>query len=165
MKKRLGTILFIIYFLVAIIITHELLSYNKYNIIEYKNSYIVTLNDDSLYKKSDLLIIKKNEDIKVKDNVVYYEIYSSKVSIKSSSIKKIENGNIVLENDKIISKDNILGTEKNIKSFPCLGTIHNILVSTWGYLFIIIFPMFAAFVYEIFAITKEIGKKWNQRKN
>ena len=54
MKKRLGTILFIIYFLVAIIITHELLSYNKYNIIEYKNSYIVTLNDDSLYKKSDL---------------------------------------------------------------------------------------------------------------
>ena len=53
MKKRLGTILFIIYFLVAIIITHELLSYNKYNIIEYKNSYIVTLNDDSLYKKSD----------------------------------------------------------------------------------------------------------------
>ena len=70
MKKRLGTILFIIYFLVAIIITHELLSCNKYNIIEYKNSYIVTLNDDSLYKKSDLLIIKKNEDIEIKEAMI-----------------------------------------------------------------------------------------------
>lgn len=70
MKKRLVTILFIIYFLVAIIITHELLSCNKYNIIEYKNSYIVTLNDDSLYKKSDLLIIKKNEDIEIKEAMI-----------------------------------------------------------------------------------------------
>lgn len=70
MKKRLGTILFIIYFLVAIIITHELLSCNKYNVIEYKNSYIVTLNDDSLYKKSDLLIIKKNEDIEIKEAMI-----------------------------------------------------------------------------------------------
>ena len=159
MKRRLGTILFIIYFIVSIIITHELLSYNKYNIIEYENSYIVTLNDDSLYKKSDLLIIKKSQDIEVEDNVVYYEIYSSKVSIKSSSVKKVENENIVLENNKIISKDNILGTEKNIKSFPFLGTIHNILISIWGYLLIIILPMFTAFIYEIFAITKEIGKK------
>lgn len=165
MKRRLGTILFIIYFIVSIIITHELLSYNKYNIIEYENSYIVTLNDDSLYKKSDLLIIKKSQDIEVEDNVVYYEIYSSKVSIKSSSVKKVENENIVLENNKIISKDNILGTEKNIKSFPFLGTIHNILISIWGYLLIIILPMFTAFIYEIFAITKEIGKKWNQEKN
>ena len=159
MKRRLGTILFIIYFIVSIIITHELLSYNKYNIIEYENSYIVTLNDDSLYKKSDLLIIKKSQDIEVEDNVVYYEIYSSKISIKSSSVKKVENENIVLENNKIISKDNILGTEKNIKSFPFLGTIHNILISIWGYLLIIILPMFTAFIYEIFAITKEIGKK------
>ena len=70
MKNRLVTILFIIYFLVAIIITHELLSCNKYNIIEYKNSYIVTLNDDSLYKKSDLLIIKKNEDIEIKEAMI-----------------------------------------------------------------------------------------------
>lgn len=64
------------------------------------------------YIKSDLLIIKKSQDIEVEDNVVYYEIYSSKVSIKSSSVKKVENENIVLENNKIISKDNILGAEK-----------------------------------------------------
>ena len=130
MKKKIVIVLFVLYFLVSIIVTNELLSYNDYNIIEYKKNYITTPSEDSLYKKSDLLIIKKNKEININDNIIYYELYGSKVNIKVSSIKKIENNNYVLENNKIITKDEILGNQKNTKSIHYFGKIHNLLLST-----------------------------------
>ena len=66
---------------------------------------------------------------------------------------------IQLENDLILSSENILGKKQNTTTYKTLGAVFNTLTSKWGYLFIIIFPMLIAFVYEIYAIFKEIKKK------
>ena len=52
MKKVVINILIILYFLVAVIVTYLLLSYNKYNIVETDNKYVLTLKE-------------KNPDVKI----------------------------------------------------------------------------------------------------
>ena len=124
MKKVVINILIILYFLVAVIVTYLLLSYNKYNIVETDNKYVLTLKEKNPdFKESDLLVVKKSNDYNKGDYVFCFF-------------------------PKIFSLD-------NIKSFSnCIS-----FSSKWGYLFIIIFPMLIAFVYEIYAIFKEIKKK------
>ena len=173
MKKIIINILFIIYFIITILVTHSLLSYNKYNISEFNNHYLLTLKENIAgIKKSDLLSIKKSDDFKVNDYVFYYDAHGSKVTIKIAQIKNIDSENnhekvIVLDNEIMLLSEDILGTKSNTTSYPLIGSMYNILISKWGYLFIIIFPMLIAFIYEVYELTKEIKKKWgkNEKNN
>ena len=83
MKKIVVNVLIILYFLVAVVVTYALLSYNKYNIVETKDKYILTIKEDNPdFKKSDLLVVKKSQDLKEKDYVFYYDTYATKVTVK-----------------------------------------------------------------------------------
>ena len=165
MKKVVINILIILYFLVAVIVTYLLLSYNKYNIVETDNKYVLTLKEKNHdFKESDLLVVKKSSDYKKGDYVFYYDTYAAKVTVKYAKIENVkiindEEKEIQLENDLILSSENILGKKQNTTTYKTLGAVFNTLTSKWGYLFIIIFPMLIAFVYEIYAIFKEIKKK------
>lgn len=165
MKKVVINILIILYFLVTIIVTYSLLSYNKYNIVETNDKYVLTLEEENKdFKKSDLIIIKKSNDYKKGDFVFYYDTYATKITVKYAKIGNIKEINneeqeITLEDDLVLSSENILGKKQNTTSYKALGVIFNTLTSKWGYLFIIIFPMLIAFVYELYAIFKEIKKK------
>lgn len=165
MKKVVINILIILYFLVAVIVTYSLLSYNKYNIVEADNKYVLTLKEKNPdFKKSDLLVVEKSNDYKKGDYVFYYDTYAAKVTVKYAKIENVKTINddekeIQLENDLILSSENILGKKQNTTTYKTLGAVFNTLTSKWGYLFIIIFPMLIAFVYEIYAIFKEIKKK------
>lgn len=165
MKKVVINILIILYFLITIIITYSLLSYNKYNIVETNNKYILTLKEDNKdFKKSDLLIIKKANEYKKGDLIFYYDTYATIISVKYGKIENIKEINkkeqeINLENNIVLSSENVLGKKQNTTSYKMIGTIFNTLTSKWGYLFVIIFPMLIAFVYELYAIFKEIKKK------
>ena len=70
-----------------------------------------------------------------------------------------KNQTIVLDDELVLTEENILGTIAQTTAYPVLGTIHNILTSRIGYLIAIILPMLVAFIYEIYAITKEIKNK------
>lgn len=165
MKKVVINILIILYFLVAVIVTYLLLSYNKYNIVETDNKYVLTLKEKNPdFKESDLLVVKKSNDYNKCDYVFYYDTYAVKVTVKYAKIENVKIINddekeIQLENDLILSSENILGKKQNTTTYKTLGAVFNTLTSKWGYLFIIIFPMLIAFVYEIYAIFKEIKKK------
>lgn len=165
MKKVVINVLIILYFLVTIIVTYALLSYNKYNIVETNDKYVLTLEEENKdFKKSDLLVIKKSNDYKKGDFVFYYDTYATKIAVKYAKIGNIKEINseekeITLEDDLVLSSENILGKKQNTTSYKALGVIFNTLTSKWGYLFIIIFPMLIAFVYELYAIFKEIKKK------
>lgn len=165
MKKVVINVLIILYFLVTIIVTYALLSYNKYNIVETNDKYVLTLEEENKdFKKSDLLVIKKSNDYKNGDFVFYYDTYATKIAVKYAKIGNIKEINseekeITLEDDLVLSSENILGKKQNTTSYKALGVIFNTLTSKWGYLFIIIFPMLIAFVYELYAIFKEIKKK------
>lgn len=165
MKKVVINILIILYFLVALSVTYFLLSYNKYNIVETNNKYMLTLKEkNNDFKKSDLIIIKKSKNFKKNDYVFYYDTYASITTVKYAKIENVETINedeqeIKLENDLILSSENVLGKKQDATSYKTLGEIFNVLTSKWGYLFIIIFPMLIAFVYELYAIIKVIKKK------
>lgn len=164
MKKVVRNILIGVYIIITIIITYCLLSYNEYNISEFKDKYLLILeNKEYNYKKSNLLIIHKNNKYQVGDAVFYYDIFSSPMEVKIDKIKEIESSgdNIytyTLENNQNYNDDSFLGTTKNTTSYATLGSIYRVLTSKIGYLIIIILPILVAFIYEIYQIIKEIKK-------
>lgn len=149
MKKIVFNIFIGIYLITTILITYVLLSYNKYNIAEFNNSYLFA-------DKSNLMIVNKDDNIKNGDDIYYY---GNNGKIKMGKVNSISDGVYTLDNEYALDKDSVLGNKNKAKSYAILGSIYSILTSKWGYLFIIIFPMLIAFVYEIYEIVKEIKKK------
>lgn len=164
MKKVAKNVLICLYFITTILITYCLLSYNKYNVSEFKDKYLLVLKaKNDYYHKSDLLIVKKTEDYQIGDTIFYYDSYNTSAKVKMNKIKNIESVQddyslYTLENDLTINFDSILGTTKNTSSYILIGSIYSIITSKWGYLIIIILPMLAAFIYEIYQIIKEIKR-------
>ena len=162
MKKIIIIIVCVFCFILTIIVTYILLSYNKYNIAEFKNTYLLTLKENTEeYNSSDLLLIRKNNDAQENEKIFYYEKGNKSMEVKIGLVKKIDEKNqtVVLDNELVLTKENILGKTTQTTIYPLLGTIHNILTSRIGYLVAIILPMLVAFIYEIYAITEEIKSK------
>ena len=65
----------------------------------------------------------------------------------------------VLKDNSKVSGQYVLGTKESTSSFQLLGKILYVLQSKWGFLFIVVFPLFLAFIYEIYAIYKEVKNK------
>ena len=147
MKKIVFNIFIGVYLITTILITYVLLSYNKYNIAEFNNSYLFA-------DKSNLMIVNKDDNIKNGD-----DYYGNNGKIKIGKVNSISDDVYTLDNEYALDKDSVLGNKNKAKSYAILGSIYSILTSKWGYLFIIIFPMLIAFVYEIYEIVKEIKKK------
>lgn len=149
MKKVVFNIFICIYVVITILVTYVLLSYNEHNVAEFNKFYLIS-------DKSDLVVINKDDNINIGDNVYYY---GNNGKIKIGKVNSISDGIYTLDNEYTLDKDSILGSKDNSKSYCVLGSLYHILTSKWGYLFIIIFPMLIAFVYEIYEIVKEIKKK------
>ncbi|MDD6093416.1 MAG: hypothetical protein PUB90_02335 [bacterium] len=164
MKKIAINIFICLYVLLTILITYCLLSYNDYNIAELKNKTLLIFeNKENNYKKSDLLIVKKNSDITKGEQIFYYDKYDNPVKVsfgKVVNIEKIDKSvtTYTLDNEKALNDDSIIGSVKNTKKYSTLGSIYSTLTSKWGYLIIIILPMLTAFIYEVYEIIKEIKK-------
>lgn len=164
MKKVAKNVLICLYFIITILITYCLLSYNKYNVSEFKDKYLLVLKEkNDYYHKSDLLVVKKTNAYQIGDTIFYYDSYNASAKVKMNKIKNIESVQddyslYTLENDLTINFDSILGTTKNTSSYILIGSIYSIITSKWGYLIIIILPMLAAFIYEIYQIIKEIKR-------
>ena len=165
MKKIVVNIFICLYFVITILITYCLLSYNKYNIPEFDKQLMVILNEKmDGFDKGDLLIIDKDKDFDVLEDVFYYDTYNSPIKVKLGKISKIEEVNdkessVVIDDSITLSSDNIIGKKSNSTSYPFVGMVLSVLTSRWGYLFIIVLPMLVAFIYEIYAIVKEVKKK------
>lgn len=149
MRKVVFNVFICIYVVITIFITYILLSYNEHNVAEFNKFYLIS-------DKSDLVVINKDDNINIGDNVYYY---GNNGKIKIGKVNSISDGIYTLDNEYTLDKDSILGSKDNSKSYCVLGSLYHILTSKWGYLFIIIFPMLIAFVYEIYEIVKEIKKK------
>ena len=160
MKKVVINILIILYFLVAVIVTYLLLSYNKYNIVETDNKYVLTLKEKNPdFKESDLLVVKKSNDYNKGDYVFYYDTYVAKVTVKYA---KIENVKTINDDEKEIVSLKIISN----CSFEEIGKVLNMPTGTvkWRYykavntlkLLLSNFTMFIiSFISSIFAIKNE----------
>lgn len=146
--KSLGMVLYLI---LIIILTVCLFTINPFKGSKIGNRTIISLSNNlKSYKKGSLLIVTK-EKIKVGDNILYYDTSNGKKSLKITNVKKIINTNqtettYVVKNNLFLSDEYVLGTDKTIKSIPFLGYIYSILISSIGYLMVVIIPITTYFI-------------------
>lgn len=146
--KSLGMVLYLI---LIIILTVCLFTINPFKGSKIGNRTTISLSNNlKSYKKGSLLIVTK-EKIKVGDNILYYDTSKGKKSLKITNVKKIINTNqtettYVVKNNLFLSDEYVLGTDKTIKSIPFLGYIYSILISSIGYLIVVIIPITTYFI-------------------
>mgnify|MGYP000570878355 FL=1 len=146
--KSLGMVLYLI---LIIILTVCLFTINPFKGSKIGNRTIISLSNNLKgYKKGSLLIVTK-EKIDVGDNILYYDTSKGKKSLKITNVKKIINTNqtettYVVKNNLFLSDEYVLGTDKTIKSIPFLGYIYSILISSIGYLIVVIMPITTYFI-------------------
>lgn len=102
MKKIVFNIFIGVYLITTILITYVLLSYNKYNIAEFNNSYLFA-------DKSNLMIVNKDDNIKNGDDIYYY---GNNGKIKMGKVNSISDGVYTLDNEYALDKDSVLGNKK-----------------------------------------------------
>jgi len=159
-----------VYLIVAVFLTACLLAYNDYNISVFGDkSFIIVKNDDFEpdYKKGTLLIVtkNKNDDIKVNDDIFFYNKYKNQITVSHSKVTKTEKlSNIETtytvigedNDDYYVSSENVIGKADTTKVINNVGSVLGLLESRWGFLFIIVLPISVLFIYEIYIIVKEI---------
>lgn len=149
--KIIKSLEMVLYLILIIILTVCLFTINPFKGSKIGNRTIISLSNNlKSYKKGSLLIVTK-EKIKVGDNILYYDTSKGKKSLEITNVKKIINTNqtettYVVKNNLFLSDEYVLGTDKTIKSIPFLGYIYSILISSIGYLIVVIIPITTYFI-------------------
>lgn len=156
----------IAYFIVAIILTVFLLSYNDYRVTEI-GDYVFVLGTgeelEDIADKNDLIIVKKesNKNINVGDKVFFYTkekdeiaIYAADVTVKEQTYGR--DYTYAVEGDYRLSDKHIIGKVDSSIKVPHLGRILEILESRLVFLFLIVLPTFIIFLYEGYQVIMDI---------
>lgn len=164
--KTIGITVIGIYGIIAIILTVCLLKYNDYNITEFKDKSLIIVGDDELrpdFNNGDLVVVYKNKnvDIQVGDKIFFYDTYQNQVSVNLGSVidKEVitkDETTFIMDGEYALSSEYVIGAAKTSKVYPNMGKVLGILESRFGFLFIIIFPILILFIYEIYAVIKEL---------
>lgn len=173
MKKVLGTILFVVYAIIAIAVTVLLLSYNDYNNSEIGDYTVYIVTDDSLepeYKQGSILLIKGTNDrnVQVGDQVFMYKVLnSSEYEVINTTIQaKTQQGThlvYIVNNEERYASEYFIGKTDDTIVIEGWGYVLNLLESRWGYLFCIVVVSLLLFLQEVFELVMEI-KYLNQQK-
>ena len=149
MKKVISNLIFIIYLIIAILITVCLLSYNDYKITEFGKTSLIIISDKKMqpdFNKGDLVIVEKSEDdIKAGEKAFYYDTYTKQIKVKLGTIEDVNKESesqityVVDDGEHMISSEYVIGSAETAKVMPKVGTILKIVESKWGFLFLIIF--------------------------
>lgn len=173
--KFIANTLIVIYAIIAISVTILLLSYNDYQVSVIGDYTFILVTDEELedngYPEGSLVLVKetKAKNINKGDYVfLYRNISSTQFEIKHAQVleKDATRGEYatqyILDGNAIVDHKDIIGSTKDIKVIPHLGTILSILQSRYGYLFLIVVVSFIAFLYEIYELIMEI--KYGERE-
>lgn len=172
MKKVLKVLIGIvvtIYLVIVVFTTAYLLNRNDYGVSMFMGKYLVFVEDKALepiYKSHALLVIDpvKNLEVETGTMTFFYDTYATTKKIKFVEVTKREEINenevtYTLKDNTKISSEYVLGTKNSTTALNLLGSFLYIVQSRWGFLFIVVFPLFLAFVYEIYSIYKEVKYK------
>ena len=173
MRKVLGTILFVVYAIIAITVTVLLLSYNEYNNSQLGGYTVYIVKDDSLepqYKQGSILLIKSTTDknVQVGDDLFLYRVLNSKeyeVVYKTLTEKAQQGRHIVYKigEDESYASDYFIGKTSDTIVINGWGYVLGLLESRWGYLFCVVIVSLLLFLQEVFELVMEIryggGKK------
>ena len=174
MKKVLGTILFVVYAIIAIAVTVLLLSYNDYNNSEIGDYTVYIVTDDSLepeYKQGSILLIKGTNDrnVQVGDQVFMYKVLnSSEYEVITTTVQaKTQQGThlvYIVDNEERYASEYFIGKTDDTIVIEGWGYVLNLLESRWGYLFCIVVVSLLLFLQEVFELVMEIKYLNKQKK-
>lgn len=161
-KNIILSILGIIFFTFAIAMTVFVLNYNKFGVAEInENSFLLIKEDlsNAKYKKGDLVIVKnkKISRINVGDEIFTYKLETGgAVSINVGVIEEvfIEESAVSYENGEYYSMEFVIGTADKI--IPKIGDFLSLILNRWGFLFVIVLPIFFIFISQIYSLIVEI---------
>ena len=161
-KSLILGVLGFIFFAFAIVMTIYVLNYNKFGVAEISNHSFLIIKDDissDNYKKGDLVVVenKKLSQIASGDEIFSYKLESDgSVSITVGLIDETfpEENAISYQNGEYYSMDFVVG--KSTKVIPDLGKVLSIILNKWGFLFIVVLPIFFIFISQVYALIIEI---------
>ena len=166
MKRKLGAVLFVVYSIIAILVTVLLLSFNEYNCSEIGGYTVYIVNDDALepeYEENSILLVKGTSDkhVKVGDEIFLYKVIDSQnfefVS-KTLENKKQQGRHIIyeVEGGEYYDSSYFVGKAEDTKVIKGLCWVLTLLESKWGYLFCIVIVSLLLFLQEVFDLVIEL---------
>lgn len=167
MKKIIWNIFVVLYACIAIFTTICLLSYNQYKVTELGDYSLVIIDSRELepnYNKGDLIITDKSYKVEIGDEVFFYNTYNPNVEINVAKITEKQgtsssDATYTVEGNKTIKAENVLGITSRAKKISKVGAILGVLESKWGFLVLIVFPSFIAFLYEVTELFSDLKDK------
>ena len=161
-KSFFSFVLFVIYFLFALVMTVLLLNYNDYGVTQFGSKSLVIINDEvsnETYKKGDLVIVEnlKIEEYKVGDYVFAYKVGADRIpTIQVGKVGTVypDEHSIAFENGETYSEEYIAGVA--VDQHEKIGSLLSVIESKWGFLFIVLIPVFLIFIYEVYSLIIEI---------
>lgn len=161
-KSFFSFVLFMVYFLFALVMTILLLNFNDFGVTQFGNKSFVLINDkisNDSYKKGNLVIVEsqKIEEYKVGEYIFTYKVGADRIpTIQVGKIGNVyvQENSVAFENGETYSEEYIAGTA--VKQYEKIGSVLSVIESKWGFLFIVLIPVFLIFVYEVYALIVEI---------
>ena len=155
-----------LYFIVAIFLIASLLSYNDHNITVFGKTSFIVIQDNDLepeFNRGDLALVRRNnvEDVNAGDRIFFYQSQGREVTINLATVEGVRTNEsnetiFTLTGDYELNSQNLIGRADTSQTFSNLGTVFEILQSRWGFLFLIILPIFISFMYGLYALVSEI---------
>ncbi len=145
---RVGKYILIGIFVFFVIINTVLLfTFNRFSNSVLFGKTIIGLKEDLLnYKKGSLIILKKG-DVKIGDEILFYDTKNSKNFVNSERVMKVlNNDTFVIRDNEYVSIDYIIGKVDDALVIPFIGYLYNIFTSKIGYLLSVIFPITFYFI-------------------
>ena len=166
MKRKLGAVLFVVYSIIAILVTVLLLSFNEYNCSEIGGYTVYIVNDDALepeYEENSILLVKETSDkhVKVGDEIFLYKVIDSQnfefVS-RTLENKKQQGRHIIyeVEGEEYYDNSYFVGKAEDTIVIKGWGWLLTLLESKWGYLFCIVIVSLLLFLQEVFDLIIEL---------
>lgn len=162
MKKKIGSIIIILYVIIAIFVTICLLSYNQYKVSVFGDKTLIIIKEDyedMPYKNGDLVIVGLTGYNKALPGEYVFFYKDNRINI-AQIIEKKDFGDAGIafnvEGDYQVQQEDIIGTSNNQTVIGKVGSILGFIESKWGFLFLIVFPSLLAFLREIFELIMEV---------
>ena len=175
MKRFFWGALVVIYIVISSFVTSCLLNFNDYNVTEFSKKVLFVVKKDGEFKnskKGDLLVLEKSSNFNEGDLILYYDTYDRVTDIKEASVRGMEKitdkeTTFELDNGKYLSQEYVIGKMSDSHRYSKVGYVLDVLESKWGFLFIIVLPMFVLLLYEIrllFGYFKPKKKRKRKKK-
>ena len=135
-----------------VVITLLLLTFNKFsNSVIGDTTIIGNTSEIENYKKGDLFIVPKSDNIQKGDTILFYDTKKGHNFLNSTIVKNIINTNenettYVIRDNTYLSSDYVVGKTSDIKCISFLGYMYLLFTNKIGYLLFVIVPIIIYFI-------------------